>query len=494
MLVEAVVCVALALLLWHYFKVPAGMPPGRWGLPLIGYIPVTMKSLSEHLSYMHKQYGDIYVWRMGTQVVVVLHDYLLVKEAHNRTEDFVDRPNWKLLNLGSTKEVGVIGSNGFVWQKNRRFTLRLLRDMGMGKSLLVEAIQHQASSLVEQLKKQANRPAPVPHALHVAVVNVIWQMVNGKQFEHHDPRLEKFQELTKDLLKASFRLGLTDLMPWLEKVLPRTFARSFFRRDLLEDMKIRFTKYFNTLIEEHRTTLDVNNPRDLIDGYLIEIDKRKDEPDDSFNEYDLSLLLVDLFLAGSETTTTSMTWLFCYLANYPEVQNKLQAEIDQVLPQGTLATLDDKLRMPYTEAVIHEVLRKSSLIAFGVQHLATRDTTLGTYTIPKGTVLSTAQEYIHHDPRYWDRPEQFLPERWLDQDGKFVAKKEGFLPFGVGKRSCLGEGLARMELFIFTTTVFQSLSFSAPLNKTVDLHYDREVFFTHAPKTQDLLVTIRPTF
>ncbi|KAG7171699.1 Cytochrome P450 2L1-like 9, partial [Homarus americanus] len=184
-------------------------------------------------------------------------------------------------------------------------------------------------------------------------------------------------------------------------------------------------------IEEHRATLDRDCPRDLIDGYLMMMEEKAEDPDNTFSEKDLAILILDLFLAGSESSTITLTWMFYYLATYPEVQQKMQAEIDEVLPKGTLATLEDKLRMPYTEAVIHEILRKSSLAATGVQHVATRDTQLGGYFIPKGTIVMGAQETVHHDPRYWDRPDEFLPERWLDQQGKFTAKKEGFLPFGV---------------------------------------------------------------
>ncbi|KAG7170448.1 Cytochrome P450 2L1-like 5, partial [Homarus americanus] len=98
-------------------------------------------------------------------------------------------------------------------------------------------------------------------------------------------------------------------------------------------------------IEEHRATLDRDDPRDLIDGYLIMMEKKADDPDNTFSVKDLAILVLDLFLAGSETTADTLTWMFYYLATYPEVQQKMQAEINEVLPKGTLATLDDKLRL-----------------------------------------------------------------------------------------------------------------------------------------------------
>uniref|UniRef100_A0A0N7ZDN9 Cytochrome P450 n=1 Tax=Scylla olivacea TaxID=85551 RepID=A0A0N7ZDN9_SCYOL len=109
----------------------------------------------------------------------------------------------------------------------------------------------------------------------------------------------------------------------------------------------------------------------------------------------------------------------------------------------------------------------------------------------QGAVLNTATFTIHHDPRYWDKPEEFMPERWLDQDGKFVSKKEGFVPFGVGKRQCLGESLARMELLIFTTTLLQRLSFAPLPGKTLNLKPDPSNPFLHLPVPQELHVTLR---
>ncbi|KAG0699338.1 Cytochrome P450 2L1 [Chionoecetes opilio] len=206
---------------------------------------------------------------------------------------------------------------------------------------------------------------------------------------------------------------------------------------------------------------------------------------------DLAFLLIDLFFAGSETTTSTLTWLLYYLATHPRVQDKLQAEIDLVLPEGQQATLDDKPRLPYTEAVFHETLRKSALLPIGLQHVAEKDTTVGGHFIPKGAVLNGAIFTIHHDTRYWDNPDEFLPERWLNDEGKFVTKKEGFLAFGIGKRQCLGESLARMELLVFTTTLLQRLSFASPQGKTLNLHQDTQNPFVHLPLVQDILVSVR---
>ncbi|XP_047472152.1 cytochrome P450 2L1-like [Penaeus chinensis] len=491
MLAELLLGLALLYLLWFaIFKKPDGLPPGRWGLPLVGYIPLNGKRMDEQFKDLHKQHGDIYVWRMGTQVNVFLHSYQLSREALS-SSDFLDRPIWELFRFLEPVTLGVIGSNGNIWHINRRFSLRQLRDQGMGKSSLVSAVQNQANKLIEALKGQANKSERIPRDLRVAVINIIWHMVASKQFEVTDPKLQEFIDIIDDLTQKFGPLAIPDFMPWIKYCLPDFLIRRVFSVDILYTLKDKFFDYCKELIEEHKSSLDPDNPRDLMDGYLLDIEASKDNPDGVRTERDLCILILDLFFAGSETTVGTLTFMIYYLANYPEVQKKFQAEIDEVLPKGTLATLEDRSRMPYTEAVIHEVLRVSSLASVGVPHVAVRDTKLGGYLLPKGTIVSTAAAAMHHDPRYWNEPEKFKPERWLDDQGKFTTKKEGFLPFGVGKRVCVGESLARMELFILSTALFQSLSVTPPPGSKVDVSPDPSNPFGHNPRSEKVCFTIR---
>ncbi|KAG0720663.1 Cytochrome P450 2L1 [Chionoecetes opilio] len=156
-----------------------GVMNGRWGLPLVGYVPLPGPTFEDHLRNLYKKHGNVYLWRMGTQTMVFVHDYQLLRDAFNRLE-FTDRPSWEIFKLNEEVAYGVVGSNGALWHNNRRFSLRQLRDLGMGKSRLVDAVQRQAAWLAGVLAKQAGRPAPVPHALNIAIINVFWQLVGGE--------------------------------------------------------------------------------------------------------------------------------------------------------------------------------------------------------------------------------------------------------------------------------------------------------------------------
>uniref|UniRef100_A0A3Q0RMW1 Uncharacterized protein n=1 Tax=Amphilophus citrinellus TaxID=61819 RepID=A0A3Q0RMW1_AMPCI len=158
---------------------------------------------------------------------------------------------------------------------------------------------------------------------------------------------------------------------------------------------------------------------------------------------------------------------------------KVQAEIDAVVGSSRLPSLTDRENMPYTDAVIHEIQRMGNIVPLNVAHVANKDTTVDKYTIPKGTMILPALHSVLNDKTMWETPDSFNPQHFLDQDGKF-RRREAFIPFSMGKRSCLGEQLARMELFLFFTSLLQRFSFSAPAGEQPSLEFKLGV--TRSPK------------
>ncbi|RXG56321.1 cytochrome P450 2L1 [Armadillidium vulgare] len=219
--------------------------------------------------------------------------------------------------------------------------------------------------------------------------------------------------------------------------------------------------------------------------------RQESQTDSTMSEIDLIGCVADLFAAGLETTSMTTIWAVFYLVTFPEIQEKVHKEIDSILPNGTLVTIEDKSKLPYMEAFLTEVLRYSTLIPNGVPHTVLEDTKLGGYIIPKESIILTTTESFHFNPNYFESPEEFRPERFLTAEGKFSAPREGFFPFGIGKRQCLGESLARMELFIFLTSLAQNFSFSSPPGKNIDL-IPSDIPIINRPKMeQDIVITVR---
>ena len=167
-------------------------------------------------------------------------------------------------------------------------------------------------------------------------------------------------------------------------------------------------------------------------------------------------MLFDLWLAGQETTATTMGWLCLYLIIHQDVQKKVQDELDRVVGSDRVITLDDKTELHYINAVIAETQRFCNLVPFNVLHKTTKDVDIKGYKIPKDSVITLQVAAVLFDERYFKDPHTFNPERFIDENGKFFTPPE-FIPFGVGKRACLGEGLAKMELFLFTANIFNQM-------------------------------------
>uniref|UniRef100_A0A8C0JGK4 Cytochrome P450 n=1 Tax=Chelonoidis abingdonii TaxID=106734 RepID=A0A8C0JGK4_CHEAB len=153
----------------------------------------------------------------------------------------------------------------------------------------------------------------------------------------------------------------------------------------------------------------------------------------------------------------------CLVEEFQKTQEKIHQEIDVVIGRDRAPTAEDRGRMPYTDATLHEIQRFSDILPMSLPHTVTRDTRFRGYLIPQGTYVYPLLSTVHFDPEEHKDPETFAPERFLNENGSF-RKQNAFLPFSAGKRVCLGEGLARMELFLFFTTILQHFTLSSPVD------------------------------
>ncbi|ETE60166.1 Cytochrome protein, partial [Ophiophagus hannah] len=185
-----------------------------------------------------------------------------------------------------------------------------------------------------------------------------------------------------------------------------------------------------------------------------------------FHNENLKGLVADLFGAGTETTANTLCWAILLMMKYPEIQSKVQEEIAKEIgirqPQSDL-----QAKLPYTNAVIHEVQRFADIVPSNLPHAATMDVTFKGFFIPRGMYIIPLLTSVLHDESQWEKPHEFYPEHFLDSEGKFV-KRDAFMPFSAGRRICADENLAKMELFLFFTSLLQRFTFHPPPGTSKD--------------------------
>ncbi|XP_006879892.1 PREDICTED: cytochrome P450 2J2-like [Elephantulus edwardii] len=403
---------------------PKNYPPRPPRLPFLGnFFQLDIQQPHETLQKLMNKYGNLFSVEFGHFSTVLVSGMPLIKEV-------LTRPDQSLLNRPLMpirerifKRNGLIMSSGQEWKEQRRFALTTLRNFGLGKKSLEERIQEEARYLTDAIQEEKGQPFDPHFKINNAVSNIICSVTFGERFEYDDTQ---FQELLKLLdkaihLESSLWCHLYNIFPWIMKFLPGSHQTVIKYWEKLKMFVIQ-------VIENHRRDWNPDQPRDFIDAYLMEMAKHLEQNDE-----------------------------------------KVQAEIDRVLGQTQQPSMANRDQMPYTNAVIHEVQRMGNIIPLNAPREVAFDTTLGGYDLPKGTMVMTNLTALHRDPKEWATPDTFNPEHFLE-NGQFK-KRESFMPFSIGKRVCIGEQLARAELFIFFTSLVQKFTFRPPANEKLSLKF-----------------------
>ncbi|XP_006926887.1 cytochrome P450 2K6-like [Pteropus alecto] len=460
-------------------------PPGPRPLPIIGNLHIlNLKRPYQTMLELSQKYGSIYTIQMGPKKVVVLSGYETVKDALvNYGDQFGERPQVPIFERFFEGK-GIVFSHGEIWKTMRRFSLTTLRNFGMGKRKIEDTIIEECQHLIQNFESYRGKPFEIKTIMNTSVANIIVSVLLGKRFNYQSTQFLRLLTLIGENVKivGSPTITLFNMFPGLGFFL-KSHKTVFRNRDELFSF-IRMT------FLDRRHKFDKDDPRSFIDAFLVRQQEEKGTSTDYFSDENLVALVSNLFTAGTETTASTLRWGILLMMRYPEVQKKVYDEITKVVGSAQ-PRIAHRTQMPYTDAVIHEVQRFANILPISLPHATTTNIIFKNYYIPKGTEVITLLTSVLQDPTHWEKPDTFHPEHFLSSTGKFI-KKEAFMPFSVGPRMCAGEALAKMELFLFFTSLMQKFIFQPPPGVShLDLDLTPDFGFISQPVPHKICALLR---
>nr|KAG5708851.1 hypothetical protein BaRGS_009260 [Batillaria attramentaria] len=341
--------------------------------------------------------------------------------------------------------MGITGTSGVKFKEQRKVSLEILRHLGMGKNVLAERIQEEVAQYIKALHSHQGQPVDLREMTKASISNNICSILFGRRFEYDDPEFTRYLAMVADTLKSASGTALLNFFPWL-KHLPGDL---FNFKKVLSMTHLIETTFLRPQLDNHILNHTNGNTSDFIHAYIVEIQKRRDSGQaTSVDEDNLQQLIRDFFFAGTETTATAICWALVYILHRPEVQDKCYKEIQRVVGTENAPSMLHKQKLAYVEATVME-------------HGLACDVNFQGHVLPKDTMVLPFLESVLHDSELWENPLSFRPERFIGPDGK-LTKPDEFIPFSTGRRLCVGESLARMELFLYLATMIQHFRFLPP--------------------------------
>uniref|UniRef100_A0A803TKX4 Cytochrome P450 family 2 subfamily U member 1 n=1 Tax=Anolis carolinensis TaxID=28377 RepID=A0A803TKX4_ANOCA len=418
-------------------------------------------------------YGPVLSLQAEWKPVVIVSGFQTIREAlGQKAENFTERlsiPLMCIIGRGKNCEGVLMASGDNGWKEQRRFCVSNLKSLGMGKKTLEKRVCEEAGYLCAELKSKEGFPFDPHDFIYTAVGNIICTLAFGDRFEYHS---KNFLSLLDFVFPA--KCGLRKVCNSSFLALPCLALPSQVFKNYLAVLPALDLLYLtNMSIMQHCTIY-------IFIIYFFNVLQAEGNTETSFNEENLIHVLFDIFVAGAETTSATLTWGLLFMVLHPEVQSDLimlheliflervHEEVDTVIGGVKSVTMEDWSNLPYTTAVIHEIQRNADIVPVTFPYVACNDTEVGGFVIPKETVVIYHLSSALKDETMWEKPHEFYPEHFLDANGQFV-KREAFIPYSSGKFKrrmvAIGkEPLAKMELFIFFTSLMQHFTFYIPEN------------------------------
>ncbi|WJX21425.1 trans-cinnamate 4-monooxygenase [Trifolium repens] len=459
-------------------------PPSPFSVPIFGNWFQVGNDLNHRiLATMSQTYGSLFLLKLGSKNLVVVSDPNLATQVlHSQGVEFGSRPRNVVFDIftGNGQDM-VFTVYGDHWRKMRRimtlpfFTNKVVNNYS-------NMWEQEMDLVVKDLKANEivkSEGIVIRKRLQLMLYNIMYRMMFDSKFESQEDPL--FIQATRfnserSRLAQSFEYNYGDFIPLL-----RPFLRGYLNK--CKDLQTRRLAFFNNyFIEKRRKIMEANGDKHEI---ICAIDHIIDaEMKGEISEENVTYIVENINVAAIETTLWSMEWAIAELVNHPKVQTKIRDEISEVL-KGEQVTESNLNKLPYLQATLKEILRLHTPIPLLVPHMNLEEAKLGEYTIPKESKVVVNAWWLANNPLWWEKPEEFRPERFLEEENGIDAVAGGgkvdfrFVPFGVGRRSCPGIILALPILGLVIAKLVSNFEMNGPNGTKIDVSEKGGQFSLH---------------
>ncbi len=419
-------------------KTPVHIPPGPEGHPIIGNVLDYSRDPLSFLINCTRQYGDIIRIPFGPIVSYFVNHPDYIEEVLTNNNQFFTDLNLKRDDGERLFGNGLLSSNGDFWRRQHRLIQPAFHRQRIAAYADVMVAYTNRMIATWQPGEIRDLHQEMMHLALVIVAKTFFDADVTSKVEQINTALGAvIQHYNQKQGSKALLFLLNSLLPkWLPTPRKRRFRKAVERLD----------EVVYGIIHQHRTS--GKDAGDLL-SMLLHL---QDEDGSQLSDQQLRDEMMTLLFAGHETTAKALSWTWMLLSQHPEVEAKLVEELQAVLG-GRTPTMADLPQLRYTERVVLESMRLYSP-AWVMSREAVQDCEIGGYPVPAGTNVFMSQWVMHRDPRYFDNPEQFNPDRWANDLAKRLPTY-AYFPFGGGPRVCIGRAFAMMEIVLVVATIAQ---------------------------------------
>ncbi|XP_049392774.1 cytochrome P450 81C13-like [Solanum stenotomum] len=454
------------------------LPPSPLAFPIIGHLYLLKNKPLSTLTSLSAKYGPVLYLRYGSMPVLIVSSPSAVEECFTKNDIiFANRPrtmagDWLTFNYTAY----IWAPYGQLWKILRRLTvMELLSSNSLQKTSNVR--DQEVVNFTRSLFKFCNgrsRNVDLTNWFCTFSFNLMNKIVAGRHLvSEEDAGMGKGIAMI-ERLKGIFIvdlpvLNMCDFLPLLRWIGYKGMEK---KMSLVHNQR---NEFLNNLLEEFRQEkVSVGNreKQNTLIGTLLSL--QESEPEFYTEDVIKSIMLV-IFIAGTDTSSTSLQWAMRLLLAHPEALHKLRAEIDSQVGNEHLLNESDLTKLPYLHSVINETLRLYPPVPLLLPHYSSEDCTVGGYNVPKHTILLVNIWAIQRDPQVWKEPNEFKPERFEAMEGE----KEGFnyklIPFGMGRRSCPGATMGTRAISLALGALIQCFDWQSAGEENLELSYNSRI-------------------